>query len=217
MTAGAELRAGARRALPAVRRELERRRLLLIADARLPSIAAIVARGPVTGSWWSHPLAHEIYDVCQWLEAQPEIARLKLVAGKVTFVHRSLFASVAAVGSAREPWQMRALTPGARRLLARCNARGIVRLDELAPRSREAAKARSKSASELELRLLVRSDDVHTATGAHVRRLWSWPAWRASLAPVPDAISVASGRAALEAAVAGLGRVTGRRALLPWL
>lgn len=208
---------GARRALPAVRRELEKRRLLLIADAHLPSIAALVAGGPITGSWWSHPLAHEIYDVCQWLDLQPEVARVKLVAGKVTFVHRSLFASVAAVGSAREPWQMRALTAAPKRLLARADADGVVRLDELVPRSREAVQARAKSASELERRLLVRTDDVHTAAGAHARRLWSWPAWRASLVPVPASIPVAAGRAALEDAVAGFGGVTGRRALLPWL
>ena len=211
------MRAGARRALPAIRRELEKRRLLLIADAELPSIAAIVAREPIAGSWWSHPLAHEIYDVCEWLEEQPEVASVKLVAGKVTFVHYSLFASVAAVGSAREAWQLRALAPAAKRLLARSDAQGILRLDELAPRSREAVQARAKAALELERRLLVRTDDVHTDTGAHVRRLWSWSAWRTSLAPVPDAIPAAAGRAALEAAVADFGRVTERRALLPWL
>ena len=211
------MRAGARRALPAVRRELDDRGLLLIADASLPSIAAIVARGPVGGSWWSHPLAHEIYDVCQWLEDQTDVARVKLVASKVTFVHRALFASVAAVGSAREPWQTRSLTPAAKRLLARCDARGVLRLDELTPRARPAVQARAKSALELERRLLVRTDEVHTATGAHARRLWSWTAWRASLSPVPDEIPAASGRQALEAAVARFGRVTDRRALLPWL
>lgn len=210
------MRPGARRALPAVRRELERRRLLLIADAGLPSIAAIVAGSPVAGSWWSHPLANDIYDVCQWLEDQPEVARVKLLAGKVTFVHRSLFASIAAVGSAREPWQTGSLSPAAKRLLARCEARGVLRLDELARRTREAAQSRAKAALELEGRLLVRTDDVHTATGAHVRRLWSWAAWRTSLEPVPDVISAAAGRAALEDAATGLGRVTGRRPLLPW-
>ncbi|MEX2207123.1 MAG: hypothetical protein WEF50_12915 [Myxococcota bacterium] len=150
------MRAGARRALPAIRRELEGRRFLLIADAHLPSIAAIVAREPISGSWWSHPLAHEIYDVCQWLEDQPEAARVKLISGKVTFVHRSLFASVAAVGSACKLWQMRALAPAAKRLLARCDARGVIRLDELTPRTRDAAQARAKAALELERRLLVR-------------------------------------------------------------
>jgi hypothetical protein len=144
------VRPGARRALPAVRRELERRRLLLIADAGLPSIAAIVAGSPVAGSWWSHPLANDIYDVCQWLEDQPEVARVKLLAGKVTFVHRSLFASIAAVGSAREPWQTGSLSPAAKRLLARCEARGVLRLDELARRTREAAQSRAKAALELE-------------------------------------------------------------------
>jgi hypothetical protein len=211
------VRPGARRALPAVRHELERRRWLLIADARLPSIAAIVAREPISGSWWSHPLAHEIYDVCQWLDDQPEAARVKLVAGKVTFVHRSLFASIAAVGAAREVWQMRSLAPGAKRLLARCDARGVFRLDEFTPRTRDAAQARAKAALELERRLLVRTDELHTQTGAHVRRLWSWEAFRTSLAPVPDEIPAAAGRAALESAVAEFAAASGRRALLPWL
>jgi hypothetical protein len=200
-----------------VRRALEHHGLLLTADAALPSIATLMAGEPVSGSWWSHPLAHEIYDVCQWLDDQPEVARVKLLAGKVTFVHRRLFASVAAVGAAREPWQLRSLGAGAKRLLATCDARGVVRLDELAPRAREAVRARAAAASELERRLLVRTDDVHTDSGAHVRRLWSWAAFRDNLSPVPEAIGAAQGRAELEAAVAALPRVTGRRALLPWL
>jgi len=211
------VRPGAQSALPAVRRALERRRLLLIADSSLPSVAAIVAGEPIAGSWWSHPLAHEIYDVCQWLDLQPEAARVKLVAGKVTFVHHSLFASVAAVGAAREAWQLGGVTPAAKRLLARCDEHGIVRLDQLVPREREAVRARAKAALELERRLLVRTDDVHTPSGAHARRLSSWFVWRQSLAPVPEEIPASAGRAALEAAVAEFGGLAGRRALLPWL
>ena len=143
---GPALRPGAKRALPAVRRALESHGLLLIADRELPSIATLMAGEPVSGSWWSHPLAHEIYDVCQWLEDEPGVAQVKLLKGKVTFVHPRLVASVAAVGAAREPWQLRALTPAAKRLLALCDERGTVRMDELALRGRARRRPASSSA-----------------------------------------------------------------------
>ena len=41
----------------------------------------------------------------------------KLVYGKVTYVHRALWPRVIAVGRAREPWQMKGLAAGARKLL----------------------------------------------------------------------------------------------------
>ena len=55
--------AGARRRRPgkpspeALRalKELKRYGLLLVTDARLPSLVALVAGAPVRGSWWSHP------------------------------------------------------------------------------------------------------------------------------------------------------------------
>lgn len=207
------LRPLARRALPRVRAELERLGLLLVADAALPSVAALVAGGPVRGSWWSHPLAHEIYDVCQYLDHETAAARVKLVAGKVTFVHESLRPCVAAVGAARAPWQMRGLGATERRLLARTDEAGALRLDRLGG-SRELARARARAAAVLEKRLLVASDDVHTESGAHARQLETWQHWLAELPARTARVGVEAARERLEAAAAALG--AGTQARLPW-
>jgi hypothetical protein len=212
------LRPLAERALPRVLGELERIGLLLVSDAALASIAGLVAGAPVRGSWWSHPLAHEIYDVCQYLDHETAAARVKLVAGKVTFVHAALRPCVAAVGAARAPWQMRGLSPGARRLLARTDEASALRLDEL-PGSGDATrrKARARDASELEKRLLVASDELHTERGAHVRQLQTWAHWLRELEPRPARVGLETARARLEAAAAALGGgAGGGQGLLPW-
>jgi len=197
--------------------ELERLGLLLTSDATLPSVAGLVAGEPIRGSWWSHALAHEIYDVCQYLDHEGGAARVKLVASKVTFVHRALRSCVAAVGAAREPWQTRGLSPGAHRLLARVDERGAVRLDQLGG-NREVVRARASAASELEKRLLVASDELHTETGAHARQLLTWQRWLAELSPKPRAEKLETARARLEEAVAGFAPESPvRQGLLPWL
>jgi hypothetical protein len=203
----------AQRALPRVLAQLERLGLLLVTDAALPSVAALVAGGPVRGSWWSHPLAHEIYDVCQYLDQETPAARVKLVAGKVTFVHASLRSCVAAVGEARAPWQMRGLGAAERRLLARTDEAGALRLDRLGGR-RDAARARARAAGVLEKRLLVASDDVHTESGAHARQLETWEHWLAELRPRPAPVALEAARERLEAAATLLGEAT--QARLPW-
>ncbi len=168
---------------------LRRCGLLLLSDNRLPSVAGLVAREPIRGSWWAHPSAHAIFRAATRLAARPDVIVAKLVAGKVTFVHRNLWPALCAIGGAHEPWQTAALSPQAAALLGLVHREGIVRMDELAPRdllaSTPAASPRELAAAarELESRLLVFAEQFHSESGAHSKRLESWSHWaqRASL------------------------------------
>ena len=138
---------------------LEKHGLLLLQDKELPSVVGLITGEQVKGSWWSHPRAHEIF---RQLEELDDAIATKLIAGKVTFVHRRLLPALAALGRAREPWQMRGLSPAARQLLARVDREGSVR----------ASGAASK---QLQERLLVNAREEHTESGRHETLLEPWP------------------------------------------
>jgi hypothetical protein len=146
--------------------ELKNHGLLLQIDGHLPNVCAIVAGSPVRGSWWAHPRSHEIFRISCALADHPDVLVAKLISGKVTYVDRGLWAVVVAIGQARQPWQLDRLSPPARALLKKID-RAPVNTD----------KRVSGAASELEHVLLVHSEEVHTAGGAHARRLETWDEW----------------------------------------
>ncbi len=131
----------------------------------------------------------------------------KLLNGKVTLVHPSLWPSLVAAGSAREPWQTRGLSDAGRSLLDHARAAGTLRLDQL--RRWDFARKIGDVARELERRLLVHTDEVHTESGRHAKVLEDWPvlAERLGLGPLPAAEAA---RLALERAPGANG------ARLPW-
>ena len=185
--------------------ELKEHGLLLLTDAHLPNVCALVAGETVRGSWWAHPRAQAILGVDGALADHPDVLMIKLVSGKVTYVHRALWASVIAVGRAREPWQMKELSRDARKLLAESD-RGPV----------EPGRAMSKAASEPESRLLVYSAQFHSESGAQVRRLESWDQWVRTTSDVGEPVTPAQGRRAIEEAITDLNRAFDGKGRLPW-
>ena len=150
--------------------------LLLLSDTRLPSVVALIAGGPIGGSWWGHAQGANIYTLLQRLDHHPDVATAKLLSGKTTYVHRSLWESLVCVGSAREAWQTRGLSDAGTVLLDLVTRDEEVRTDAVAwivdPRRGKSGDA----ARDLERRLLVHSDEVHTESGAHAKVLQTWPA-----------------------------------------
>jgi hypothetical protein len=126
-----------------------------------------------------------------------------LISRKVTFVHRRLWPALLAVALAREPWQMRALSPKARALFKRVEKAGELRT------SGEAVR-------ELERRLLVRTQQVHTERGSHAKVVERWDRWarRVGVAPLKD---VAAARRAIEEAAEALASPRAVRPTLPWV
>lgn len=188
--------------------QLEEHGFLLESDARLPSVASLVAGAPVKGSWWSHPKGHAIFAACGMLADHPDALIAKLVSGKVTYVHRRLWAPLLCVARAQARWQTQGLTPKQRALWKRVLEEGRIRADR--------AGASGRDAAELERRLLVHSHSEHTETGAHQRMLETWDHWAAAVSFRGRRMDPAKARALLEKALAALNERTGAAARLPW-
>jgi hypothetical protein len=174
--------------------------LLLLSDPKRRNAIQILTGEFPRGTWWSHPDANQIYRILQRVEAHPDLLSTKLLSGKVTFVHRSLWPALLAVvaASPREDWQVAGLSPGA--------AQWLAALDQAAASASEVVQPSRTIIKEIEARMLARGESVHTGQGRHETRVEPWTTWaaRAKFA-WPSAVSSDEGKAALEAAAEKLG------------
>ena len=191
---------------PAAYRELARRGLLMLADARLPSLTTLIAGGPIKGSWWSHPRGKAIFAASNRLADRDDVLALKLVAGKVTFVHRKLWPSLYAVATAGEAWQTKGLSARARALLAKLDERSPMICDD---------KATTEAARELEERLLAPTMQIHTASGAHALQVESWEHWAERVDLSEEIPAADDAKRELELAITALGAADAK-SLVPW-
>lgn len=67
------------------------------AKGLVPNVVEAITGEPVKGSWWGHSKGREIFRILQDLHASTEILVCRLVAGKVTFVHRRLWPALVRV------------------------------------------------------------------------------------------------------------------------
>jgi len=176
------------------------RGLLLKQDKTLPNVVGILTGESLRTSWWSHPKAHLIFAVLSELADHPDVLFTKLLLRKDTLVHRTLWPALLAVGSARDRWQLQGLSAEANRLLERLD------------RGDGPVRAVGAPVKELETRLLVTTQEIHTASGHHEMALESWHAWSrrvecGAIQPVPRA------RKVLEEAAVTLGAPL---KALPW-
>jgi hypothetical protein len=140
----------------------------------IADLCRIVTPDPIKGSWWGNPSGQQIFTVSEMLADHPDVTVTKLVSAKVTFVHRSLWPKLIAAGRARDDWQTQGLSSEAKLLLREIDKSGTIRTDELGPKF---GKKPGTTALELELRLLIHSEQFHTETGYHTRLLETWDAW----------------------------------------
>jgi len=90
----------------------------------------------------------------------------------------------------------------------------LIRTDD--PRIRAAAGSQvSRSALDLERRLLVLGAQVHTESGRHAKTLESWSHWARRI-KLASRMPAASAKAELARLVAGLNADFNARARLPW-
>ena len=178
---------------------LERTGLLYMHDARKPSLTALVAGGPIKGSWWGHPAGRRIFQVASALEDGAFVLFVPLLSAKVTLVHRRLWPALVGVGESRAPWQMDPLPPRAVELLAEVDRTGRVRAT--GPSSKALARA-----------LLVHAEQVHTAGGSHATELVAWSAVR-DAREIVERLDPDTARRVLEEAAEGIDAVSG----LPWV
>ena len=96
---------------------LEDTGLLLLQGSEIPDVCQLVAKRRINQSWWGDPTGPQIFAVGEMLSDHPDVTIAKLISGKVTFVHRSLWQKLIAVGSARDDWQTTKLSAQGRLLL----------------------------------------------------------------------------------------------------
>jgi hypothetical protein len=183
--------------------------LLLLSDPKRKNAVTVLTGELPKGSWWSHPDANQIYDTLQVVDQDADVVLAKLIAGKVTLVHRRLWPALLAVVTSREPWQIEDLSPGASQYLAALDVADAAASGGEAPVLPPVSRTVSK---EIEARLLARSENVHGAAGKHETRLEPWRVWAARTG-CPAPLPIDKAKAALEAATARLGPPTGT---LPW-
>ena len=103
---------------------------LTTSNDQVPSLVEELTGERVRGSWWSHPKAHLIYNTYRRIAECEHVLTLKLVEGKVTFVHMDVWAALfSAVMDAQ--WRQRVtlrLHPLSRELLSLVEERGILLL-----------------------------------------------------------------------------------------
>jgi hypothetical protein len=189
--------------------QLEKFGLLLLVDSTLPNVATLVAGEKITGSWWSHKAAQRIFTVSEMLEDHADVLIMKLVSNKVTFVHRKLWGHIYSIGVAREDWQLKKLSLVAKRLLKALEDQGSLQTNKL-------GKEFGPPAGELESRLLLHSNQVHTESGAHAKMIETWATWAKRSGLRARATSPVVARQFLEQRLAEMNAEFGGNGKLPW-
>ncbi|MDA4129046.1 MAG: hypothetical protein OK422_06305 [Thaumarchaeota archaeon] len=199
-----------------VLRSFKRERLLMESDPLLPSVVGIVIGGRIRGSWWGHPKGKEIWRVLKRFSARSDVLATRLVSGKVTFVHRTLWPELLSVCRSGEDWQEASLSRGAKRLLAEVKKKGEVRTDKTVSFG-STQQPVGDSTRELERRLLVYSEEIHTEKGTHAKLLLPWGAWARRNGYVAKTVEVQAAKATLERTVSRLNERYGAKGRLPWI
>jgi len=173
----------------------------------LPSIVKLVVGGPVKGSWWGHPKGKLIFRICSALGEHEDVLAVKLVDGKITFVHRALWPFLLRIVT--DPgWRKSAagsLGREARRLLRQVESDGELHLDPILARAdtKPARAALRAAGDELEKSLLVLSTSKHTESGRHEAVLISWHHWQKDAGVTPADGAYEDAMARLENACLG--------------
>jgi len=194
--------------------ELSRWGFLLESDPRLPSVTGLITGQRLRGSWWSHPLAHTIFRVNGLLEDHKDVLMTKLISGKITLVHRKFWPDLFAVGTARQPWQMKGLSTSARALLRLVDQKQSLSTDRLSWRH---SKKPGDAARELEKKLLIHAERFHTNFGAHAKLLETWDHWAARAKFKAPAVPPEMSKKRLQTKLSQLNEQHGAAAKLPWM
>lgn len=182
---------------------IEARGLLPMHDARMLSATSLLAKEPVSGSWWTHPRANEMYRAFTEAEDADDVEVVKLLGGKLTFVHRRLWPALFAAVTERAAWQTDDLPRSVELLLERLDGAKRIRADLIRELKQEAKL--------IEERLLAFVGSEHTERGRHEKVLESWGAWKERVRLTGKKPTAAKGRAALEEAAVPFAPLR-----LPW-
>ena len=181
-----------------VGRAIARHGLLLLQDKRALDVVGILAGEKLSTSWWGHAAGQKIFACLERLDDDPDVLATRLVGGKITYVHRHLWPAFLAVARSRASWQTSGLSAEAAQLLESVK--------------KAVTRATGRAAKELQERLLVHAEQVHTEKGRHETQLEAWSHVVKTRAVVAGT-DIDVTRAKLEAAVVAIGASA---TALPW-
>src|SRR5258708_28388606 len=67
--------------------------VLASAKGAAPRLTEAIVGEDIRGSWWAHPKSHNIYSILGAVTDSDQVLVCRLVGGKITLVHRRLWAS----------------------------------------------------------------------------------------------------------------------------
>jgi hypothetical protein len=196
--------------------ELERFGILLLSDPQLPCITTLVAGRPIRGSWWGHPKGDDVFRVASWIDEHPDVAVTKLMSGKVTFIHRKLWPSLLAVAMTREPWQLKGLSRKGKNLLQIVDYEEEIQAHQLPTSTKVSSSEWCGATRELENRLLIYAEELHSESGAHVKRLESWRHWAKRKKMKSMKMKIEDAKQQLSEITIDLNNRLNAKARLPW-
>jgi hypothetical protein len=187
--------------------------LLHLSGDEIPSVRELLTGRRSKGSWWADPAAQKIFNVNQALEDHPDVTIVKLISKKVTFVHRKLWLALLSASAARDEWQVKNLSKPAQLLLNEIDKDGTLFTNSV---KRSFATKIGDAARDLELRLLIHSDQFHTESGAHAKRLETWEAWAKRVNLKGRRLNSIDARYLLEKHLDAINQTYSGRGRLPW-
>jgi hypothetical protein len=187
--------------------------LLLVSDRTFPSVGGLITGSPIKGSWWSHPLAHTIFGVNEVLEDHKDVLITKLIDGKVTFVYRTMWPYIFAVATANEGWQTNDLSIAAKSLFEQLQKKERLNTSKL---HQVKGIKLGDVTRELEQRLLVHTEQIHTESGAHAKIVETWSSWADRVGMKDRTVEPEAAKRSLQERVEQLNRKFRAKARLPW-
>jgi hypothetical protein len=181
-----------------VQRAIAKHGVLLVQDKTAMDVAGLLAGEKLSTSWWGHAAGRKIFACLERLDDDPDVLATRLVAGKITYVHRRLWPAFLAIARSHAAWQTNGLSTDAAQLLDSLKKSGV--------------RATGHAAKDLQERLLVHAEQVHTESGRHETQLETWSRAQ-KVRGVADAKDIDAARAEIEAAVVG---ISGSATALPW-
>jgi hypothetical protein len=181
-----------------VERAIAKHGVLLLQDKSALDVVSILAGEKLSTSWWGHTAGQKIFACLERLDDDPDVLATRLAGGKITYVHRHLWPAFLAVARSRASWQTNGLSADATRLLESV--------------AKSSTRATGRAAKELQERLLVHAEQIHTESGRHETQLETWSRAQKTR-EVVVATDIDTARAELEAAVLEIG---GSARTLPW-
>ena len=159
-----------------IKKKIEDYGLLLEADPDFPSIVGLVTGEKIKGSWWGHRKGHKIFSISRKIRDEADILVIKLISGKVTYVHKRLWTDLISIFIAKQNWQIGKMSKNGKRILELVEKAGVIRADNMETQTTNKFNKidLNKAINEIEKGLLIFCNEVHTEKRYHVKLLKTW-------------------------------------------